>query len=135
LTLDAAAAEFDAPGSLWTISNDNGDDAPLTLTDVRLEMAERKLCFDAVAGRSYTLYYGDPAVTSPRYDYATLFVADADAAQATLGAEDNNPQYQARPDMRAFTERHPALLWVALIAVVVVLGFVALKTAKDTKAA
>jgi len=97
-------------------------------------MAERKLCFDAVAGASYTFYYGDAALTAPRYDYATLFVADKDAAPAMLGAEENNPQYQARPDTRAFTERHPALLWVVLIAVVVVLGAVALRTAKETKA-
>jgi hypothetical protein len=134
LAIDAPSVEFRAPGSLWTISIDNGDDAPLTLTDVRLEMAERKLCFDAVAGASYTFYYGYAALTAPRYDYATLFVADKDAAPAMLGAEENNPQYQARPDTRAFTERHPALLWVVLIAVVVVLGAVALRTAKETKA-
>jgi hypothetical protein len=134
LTVDAPSVEFGASGSLWTISIDNGDDAPLTLTDVRLEMAERKLCFDAAAGASYTLYYGDAALTTPQYDYATLFVEDADAGRAALGAEENNAQYQARPDTRPFTERHPALLWVALILVVVVLGLVALRTAKETKA-
>jgi hypothetical protein len=133
LTVDAPVAEFGGPGSLWTISIDNGDDAPLTLTDVRLEMAERKLRFDAAAGASYALYYGDPALTAPRYDYATLFVADVDAEQAALGVEENNPQYQARPDTRPFTEKHPALLSIALILVVVVLGLVALRTAKETK--
>jgi hypothetical protein len=60
-------------------------------------------------------------------------VPEADATQAELGSEESNPQYQARPDARPFTERHPALLWIALIAVVVVLGGVALRTAKATK--
>jgi hypothetical protein len=133
LTVDAPSVDFGAPGSLWTVSIDNGDDAPLALTDARLEMAERKLCFDATDAASYALYYGDPALSAPRYDYGTLFVADADAAQATLAPEGNNPQFQARPDTRAFTERHPALLWIALFAVVVVLGAVAFRTAKESK--
>jgi hypothetical protein len=131
LTVDAPWGAFGSVASLWTISIDNGDDAPLALTDVRLEMAERKLCFDAAAGAAYTLYFGDAALTAPRYDYATLFAPEADAAQATLGAERENPEYRARPDGRAFTERHPGLLWVALILVVVVLGAVALRTAKE----
>jgi hypothetical protein len=131
LTVDAPWGAFGSVASLWTISIDNGDDAPLALTDVRLEMAERKLCFDAAAGAAYTLYFGDGALAAPRYDYATLFVPEANAAQATLGAEKENPEYRARPDRRAFTERHPGLLWVALILVVVVLGAVALRTAKE----
>ena len=132
LAIDAPGANFGEMGSTWTITVDNGDDAPLAITYVRLEMEQRTLCFDAVAGAQYALYFGDPALTAPRYDYATLFVADASAAQAALGAEEENPQYQARPDTRAFTERHPALLWVALLLVVVVLGLVALRTAKST---
>ncbi len=124
-------AEFGGLGSAWTVMIDNGDDAPLVITDVRLEMAERKLCFDAAAGASYALFLGDPALEAPRYDYARLFVADTDAAQATLGPEQANPEYEARPDARPFTERHPALLWVALILVVLLLGVVAVRTARE----
>jgi hypothetical protein len=134
LTVDAPWGEFGAAESMWTVTIDNGDDVPLAITDVRLEMAERKLCFDAAAGASYALYFGDAALAAPRYDYATLFVPDKDAAVGTLGPEEANPAYEARPDGRAFTERHPGLLWAALILVVVVLGLVALRTAKDTKA-
>jgi hypothetical protein len=50
----------------------------------------------------------------------------------TFGPEKENPQYKKRPDARPFTERHPALLWVTLIAVVLVLGAVALRTAKQS---
>lgn len=131
LAMDAPLAGFGDSDSTWTVTVDNGDDPPLAVSDVKLEMAQRTLCFDAAAGASYMLYYGDAALAAPRYDYATLFVADANAAPATLDPETPNPEYQARPDTRAFTERHPALLWVALVLVVAVLGLVALRTARE----
>ncbi len=121
-------------GSTWTVTVDNGDDAALAITDVKLEMAERRMCFDAAAGAPYALMYGDAALTAPRYDYATLFAPDASAEAAALGPEKANPEYKARPDERAFTERHPGLLWVALVGVVLVLGVVAVRTAKGAKA-
>jgi hypothetical protein len=123
---------FGDAGSDWTVTVENGDDVPLAIADVKLEMAERRLCFDAAAGAQYTLMVGDAALAAPRYDYATLFAPDANAAQATLGPEKENPEYRARPDERAFTERHPGLLWVALVGVVLVLGVVAIRTAKGT---
>jgi hypothetical protein len=135
LAVGGPYVDFGPMGSTWTVTVDNGDDVPLAITAVKLEMAERQLCFDAAAGAEYTLMYGDPALSAPRYDYATLFVAEADAARATLAAEQVNPEYEPRPDERPFTEKHPALLWVALVAVVVVLGVVAVKTAKEGKAA
>lgn len=131
LAVDAPYGSLDT-ASTWTVTIDNGDDAPLDLKAVRLEMAERKLCFDAAAGASYTLFYGDAALEAPRYDYAKLFTPEKDAAQATLAAEQANPLYTARPDTRPFTERYPWLLWVALVAVVALLGTVALRTAKES---
>jgi hypothetical protein len=118
--------------SRWTVTVDNGDDPPLDVTSVLLEMAERKLCFDAAAGAQYTLFYGDTALSAPRYDYATLFMPEKNPAQATLAPEQANPQYAARPDTRPFTERYPWLLWLALVLVVVLLGAVALRTAKES---
>ena len=132
LAIDAPWVESSDEGSTWMVTVDNGDDPPLEIEDVKLEMAERQLCFDAAAGASYALYYGDAALTPPQYDYAKLFAPDANAAEATLGPEKENPQYRNRPDGRPFTERHPALLWLALIAVVLVLGGVALRTAKQS---
>jgi len=131
LAVGAPWVNFDA-GSTWTVTVDNGDDAPLAITDVKLEMTARRLCFDAQAGAQYSLMYGDTALAAPRYDYATLFAPDAHAAVATLGAEKENPAREARPDERPFTEKHPGLLWVALIAVVAVLGVVAVRTAKSS---
>lgn len=131
LAVDAPYVDL-STASQWTVTIDNGDDAPLDLKAVRLEMAERELCFDAAAGASYTLFYGDSALSAPRYDYARLFTPEKVAAQATLAAEQANPQYTARPDTRPFTERYPWMLWVVLVAVVALLGAVALRTAKDS---
>ena len=121
LTVDAPWTGF-ATAAKWTVTIDNGDDAPLALERVRLQMLERKLCFEAAAKAGYALFYGDPALTAPHYDYATLFTPQADASLAAVGTEKPNPGYQPRPDERPFTEKHPALLWVALIAVVALLG-------------
>jgi len=132
LAVDAPYTGSGASSARWTVTIDNGDDPPLDLTSVRLEMAERRLCFDAAAGAAYTLYYGDAALQAPQYDYARLFAPEKDAAEATLGPEEANPEYEARPDARPFTERYPWLLWVALVLVVGLLGAVALRTAKES---
>jgi hypothetical protein len=129
LVIDAPFTDFSTP-SKWTITIENGDDAPLKLGSVRLEMLERSLCFEADGNGSYTLYYGDPALEAPRYDYAQLFAAQANASQIEAGAEALNSAYQPRPDDRPFTEKHPVLLSVALGAVIVLLGAIALRSAK-----
>jgi len=130
LSVDAPAAIFDSP-TKWSITVENGDDTPIQLNSVRLEMLERKLCFEAAGAARYTLYYGDPALNTPQYDYATFFTAQAGAAQANAGPEEPNPIYQSRPDERPFTERHPALLSSALVLVIVLLGLIALRAAKQ----
>lgn len=116
----------------WVITIDNGDDPPLSIQSVQLAMIERQLCFEASSEDGYTLNYGDPQRTSPAYDYQRLFVAQSHPAEATLGPEQPNPQFQPRPDTRAFTEKHPALLWIALVAIVALLSGIALRTAKRT---
>jgi hypothetical protein len=130
LEVDAPGEDFGTPAK-WTITIDNGDDAPLMLKSVRLQMLERNLCFEATGSARYTLFYGDPALAAPQYDYARLFTPEADASQATAGPEQQNPLYQSRPDERPFTEKHPALLWTALIVVIALLGAIALRSTKQ----
>ncbi|MGC8548783.1 MAG: DUF3999 family protein [Acidobacteriaceae bacterium] len=125
-----------APGGVpdaaarWTVTIENGDDTPIALHAVRLEMVERDVCFHAEGGADYTLYYGDAALKAPQYDYATLFVPQSDAATAKLGPEVENPEYEPRPDTRPFSERHPGLLWAALVIVILLLGAIALRSAR-----
>ena len=129
LAVDAPRAAFEWP-QRWTVTIQNHDDAPVQMVSVRLEMLERRLCFDAAAGASYVLYYGDSALAAPQYDYASLFALEQNPLAAQLGAESANPAYQPRPDQRPFTERHLILLWVALIVVIALLGAVALRSFK-----
>lgn len=109
---------------------ENGDDPPLPITAVRLEMRQRNLCFEAPTIQPLTLYYGDPALAAPQYDYARLFSSATHINPAQLGPEQLNPGYHPRPDGRPFTERYPDLLWIALLIVICSLAFVAIHSAK-----
>lgn len=116
------------------VALENGDDQPLPIAQVRLEMRQRKLCFDAPANTDagLTLYYGDPDLLAPVYDYDRLFVPSNKPLIAQLGPEQMNPGFHApAAEVRPFTERHPEVLWIALIAVICVLGVVALKSSRN----
>jgi hypothetical protein len=106
----------------------NGDDSPLKLTGARLQQLERRIYFDAAGPGQLALYFGDEKLEPPVYDYAKLFLRDKAAARAQLGPEVSNPAYTGRPDDRAWSERHPIVLWIAIIAAVVVLGGLALRS-------
>jgi len=109
----------------------NGDDPPLKLTSARLQQLERRIYFDAPASGQITLYYGDEKLEPPVYDYAKLFLLANDAAPAQPGGEVANAAYTGRPDERPWTERHPAVLWIAIVAAVLVLGAIALRSMKS----
>jgi hypothetical protein len=136
--IDEENLDLDTPGTIldkpakWTVTIDNGDDTPLSLQSVNLQMLQRTLCFEAAGAGQYTLRYGDPALTAARYDYATLFTPQTDAAQATAGPEQRNPEYQPRPDQRPLTERYPGLLWAALVVVIATLALIAFRSVKRT---
>jgi len=112
------------------VAVNNGDDVPLPITSVRLEMRERRLCFDAVAAGDYLVYYGDRELTTPIYDYARIFSVSRLANPVQLGAERPNLAHVPRPDTRALTERHPDLVWIALLVVICALALVALRSSK-----
>jgi len=97
-------------------------------------MRQRTICFDAAAGASYMLRYGDAALRAPVYDYARLYRPQAQAIAAQLGPELVNADYHPRPDERPFTERHPELMWVALVLVVLTLMGTALHSVKGKRA-
>jgi hypothetical protein len=108
----------------------NGDDAPLKITGARFQQYERRIYFDADSGAQPRLYYGDVKLESPVYDYAKLFQKDANASHVPLGAEEANAAFTGRPDERPWSERHPAVLWVAIVAAVLILGSIALRSMK-----
>jgi hypothetical protein len=129
IDVEDASAQIGAAGqhTLKAIIH-NGDDQPLKITGATLQQYERRIYFDAALSAACTLYYGDEKLESPVYDYAKLFQRDAAATQAGLGAEQMNAAYTGRPDQRPWSERHPAVLWAAILAAVLVLAALALKS-------
>jgi hypothetical protein len=112
------------------VAVDNGDDTPLPINAVRLEMRQRKICFDISSRQPLTLYYGDPALTAPQYDYARLFSPSGAMQTAQLGPQQLNAAYRDRPDSRPLTDRHPHLLWIVLLVVICILAMVAIRSSK-----
>lgn len=112
----------------------NGDDTPLKITGARLEQYERRIYFDCEAGTSLEFYYGDEKLSAPVYDYAQLFQADANAGTVQMDTEEANAAYSGRPDERPWSERHPAVLWAAILAAVAVLGGIAVRSMKNAGA-
>jgi hypothetical protein len=112
------------------VAVDNGDDTPLPIIAVRLEMRQRKICFDVSNAQPLTLFYGDPALTAAQYDYARLFSPSDAMHAAQLAPEQLNPGYHDRPDARPLTDRHPHLLWIVLLVVVCILAIVAIRSSK-----
>jgi hypothetical protein len=112
----------------------NGDDTPLKIAGVSLQQFERRIYFEAAPGTQVELYYGDPKLEAPIYDYAKLFQRDENAGQVQIGIEKANPAFAGRPDERPWSERHPALLWGAILAAVLILGGMALKSIRTATA-
>jgi Protein of unknown function (DUF3999) len=108
----------------------NGDDPPLKITGGHLQQVERRIYFDTDAGVKPWIYYGDEKLGSPEYDYAKLFQQEKNADQVALNAEEANSAYSGRPDSRPWSERHPAVLWAAIVAAVLILGAVAVRSLK-----
>lgn len=106
----------------------NGDDPPLKIESATLEQYERRVYFNVPEQGQLTLYYGDDKLSEPIYDYARLFQLDQNAVAANLAPEVVNAGYKGRPDDRPWSERHPALLWSAIIASVLILGALALRS-------
>ena len=111
------------------VAVENGDDVPLKIAGVRLEMRQREICFDGV-GAPTELYYGDAGLTAPVYDYARLFSPGDPSRVAVLGPEDANAAFHIKLVHKSLTEAHPELLWVGLLVMVGALGVVAFRSAK-----
>src|SRR5262249_24811336 len=106
---------------------DNGDDAPLGIRAITPQSYERRIYFEPGGRSALRLYFGDPQFEAPVYDYAKMFREAADAAPARLGAAISNSAFIPRADDRPWSERHPSVLWIAMIAAVAVLAALAVR--------
>ena len=85
-----------------------------------------------ISDRGLLERYVKKILAAPVYDYDRLFVPANKPLAAQLGPEQLNASYHPPPaEIRPFTERHPEVLWIALIAVICVLGVVALRSSRN----
>ena len=101
----------------------NRDDRPLDVRTARVRVPVERVVFEAAGSRTYRLVYGSTEAP-PEFDLART-VGDvgawaAGAREAPLGAP--RRLAAAAGEEVPWTERHPALLWAGLVAVVVALG-------------
>jgi hypothetical protein len=115
----------------YKLTIENGDDPPLHILGVQVFSIERRVYFDPHGNSTLRLYYGDDRLTAPLYDYAKLFQEPEDASRAELGPGTHNSAYTGRPDERPWTDKHPAVLWIAMILAVAGLAGVALRGLKS----
>ena len=102
----------------------NRDDRPLRVRGVAAGVPVERLLFEADAPGAYRLTYGSADRPAPVYDLART-AGDLEAwAEAARPGSLGPVRRRASPagDDLPWTERHPALLWTGLLAVVVALG-------------
>jgi hypothetical protein len=100
----------------------NGNDTPLPIQAVELEMRQRTVCFNATAGTAYTLRYGDDALQPSVYNLDGLRTMPAKPIVATLGREELNRGYVGRNQISTYKERNPEMYWLALLAAIAAFG-------------
>ncbi len=132
LTLPAVIASNLHDPATIQVEVHNDSQSPLSIHAVQLEMRQRTLCFNASAGVAYTLRYGDNTLRASVYDVSGLDSIPAHPIMATLGLEELNPGYIQRHIASTYDERNPDLFWIALLAVIAVLGtFVSRQTTRQ----
>lgn len=123
---------------LWRVTLLNRNDP--VLPGLRLEMlgVPRHVVFKREVGEEYRLLYGNPRATAPQYELAQLTRSEQwqtaqwqAAPAATLDQEQRNSAYvSAEP----WSERHPWLLWAALLIAVGGLAWVAINAMRPGNA-
>lgn len=106
----------------------NEDDRPLSFAGATVSRSERRIRFPAPSGEGAYLYFGHPAAPAPRYDlshYAQR-LAGRGIAAVELGSVAANPAFEKSGSRLPWSERHRAVVWLALLGGIVVLGLLIL---------
>lgn len=119
-----------ARGRHWRVTVLNRSDAPVEGLSPTLQANSYRVFFRQEPGASYWLLYGNSRAKKPSYDLSHLNNREdlERAVSASLGQEEVNPGYLS-PE--PWTERHPEVLWIALLSAVAVLGLLALRTLRS----
>lgn len=111
----------------------NGDDRPLDLTGIVFHRFVRRALFEFEPGRSYRLFYANAEAQAPSYDLTAFQnpLRGKVLTPARLGPQQDNPDFVPAQERKAWSERHPQVLWVVLIVVVIGLGLLVFRGVKS----
>lgn len=101
----------------------NQDDAALKFSGLKVRRFQHFAAFRADAAGPFQVYFGNALAERPVYDlenYAERLRAEGVTA-AALGPIGGNTRFAAATKVAPWSERHPAILWGGLIAVILVL--------------
>jgi len=112
----------------------NYDDQPLKVGEARVYGYPRYLLFRREPGKSYRLFYSNPAAAAPRYDLEQLspYLKLEQLAMLKLAEERGNTDAGAQRKAEPWLERQPLWLWITLALATVVLGGLIYRLAKQT---
>ena len=111
----------------------NGDDRPLQIRSCVVLVPVERVVFEAAAGETYRLTYGQEELRGPEFDLArTVGPLDRWTQEAVPGRL--GPAAGKGAPASPWTERHPALLFGGLLGAVAVLGLLTWRALKTTGA-
>ena len=74
------------------VTVNNGDDAPLPLAGAQLLSVERRIYFDPAGEPALKLYFGDPKLAAPSYNYAEFFPSGFSCDRSANGSRSAQPR-------------------------------------------
>jgi hypothetical protein len=120
---------------LYQIVIENADNPPLDITDVEAEGPGYRLVFLDSPGRRYHLEYGSDTAEPPHYDIGAVLASLARGFQARtvqLRPQIAGHEYRGERGLRDIIGS-PVLLTLAIVVMVVVLGWVLLRAGRRIK--
>ena len=109
---------------------ENGDDAPIEFTGVRLLVPQPTLQIIAPGG-DYELLLGEPELEAPTYEALRarlLLLQNLRAGEASAAALEDNPAYQPTRRLVGALSRPESWIWLAVVFAVVGLAALTLRT-------
>ena len=114
-------------GRYWRIELRNENDPPLAGVRLRLSMTPRRLVFRQEPGRTFRLLYGQSEAPSPQYDLPQTVSEETLRAAPLLASVAREQTDVDWIDPRPWSEKHGAVLWLATILAVLILGLAAVR--------
>lgn len=111
----------------------NHDDPPLHFTNATANRLVRQVWFAGKGIGRYTLYFGNPKASRPKYDVGRYInqLRKQEVGHAWLGDVMPNPAYVEMSKTVPWSERHAEIIWIVLIGMIGVLGLLIYRVAQS----